>query len=90
MGKNWLKFMSVWLVCLFFFFAYRQWMAWIILISVSFLPLLSLAMSLPAMLMARPVLDMPGTVMAGTDTPLELTMKSLLPAPVWQDRKSVV
>ena len=86
MGKNWLKFMSVWLVCLFFFFAYRQWMAWIILISVSFLPLLSLVMSLPAMLMARPVLDMPGAVMAGTDTPLELTMKSLLPAPVWKAR----
>jgi hypothetical protein len=86
MGKNWLKFGSVWLVCLFFYFAYRQWMAWFILMSVSFLPLLSLVVSLPAMLLARPVLQMPAAVMAGTVTPLELTMQGPLPAPVWQAR----
>ena len=86
MGKNWLKFVSVWLVSVFFYFAYRQWMAWIILMSVSFLPLVSLTVSLPSMLMARPRLRMPEAVMAGTDTPLELTMQCPLPAPVWQAR----
>lgn len=86
MGKSWLKFVSVWLVCLFFYFAYRQWMAWMILVSVSCLPLLSLVVSLPAMLLARPVLELPESVLAGTATPLQLTVKGPLPAPVWRAR----
>ena len=44
MVKRWLRYLAVWISCLIFYFAYRQWMAWIILMSVSLLPLLSLAL----------------------------------------------
>lgn len=83
---RWLRYFAVWLVSLIFYFAYRQWMAWIVLMSVSLLPLLSLAVSLPAMLLCRLELTMPQSVSAGSVTPLDLQLKCPLPLPVWQVR----
>lgn len=86
MLKRWLRYLAVWAVCLVFYFAYRQWMAWIVLMSVSLLPLLSLAVSLPAMLLSRFTLSMPKGVAAGTVTPMDIRLECPLPPPVWQVR----
>ena len=86
MGKRWLRYLAVWAVCLIFFFAYRKWMAWILLMSVSLLPLLSLAVSLPAMLLSRLTLSLPNSVAAGTITPMDIRLQCPLPTPVWQVR----
>ncbi len=86
MVVRWFRYLAVWLVSLTFYFAYRQWMAWIVLLSVSFLPLLSLAVSLPAMLLSRLKLTMPKAVTAGSVTPLELQLECPLPPPIWRVR----
>ncbi len=86
MIKNWLRLFVVWVICLVFYFAYRQWMAWVVLMSVSLLPLLSLAVSLPAMLLARMKLELPDAVVMGVSVPLALSLDCPLPPPVWKVR----
>ena len=83
MVKRWLRYLAVWISCLIFYFAYRQWMAWIILMSVSLLPLLSLALSLPAMLLSRVTMSLPETVAIGTQVPLDIRLECPLPPPQW-------
>jgi uncharacterized protein (DUF58 family) len=84
MVKRWAYYLAVLAGCLIFYFAYRQWMAWIVLIGVALLPLLSLALSLPAMLWARWRLDMPEAVTQGAELPLNLWLDCPLPPPRWQ------
>lgn len=84
MVKRWLQYLAVWTVCLVFYFAYRQWMAWIVLMSVSLLPLLSLAVSLPAMLLSRFTLSLPDAVVVGSITPLDIRLECPLPPPIWR------
>lgn len=84
--KRWLRYFAVWVACLVFYFAYRQWMAWVVLLSVSLLPLLSLAVSLPAMLLGRIELSLPNAVAMGTSAPLDIRLECPLPPPVWQVR----
>ncbi len=86
MGKRWLRYLAVWTVCLVFYFAYRQWLAWIVLMSASLLPLLSLAVSLPAMLLSRVELSLPDAVAVGTPTPMDIRLQCPLPPPVWQTK----
>ena len=89
MMKRWLRYVLIWVSCLVFYFAYRQWMAWVVLLSVSLLPLLSLAVSLPAMLLARMRLSLPKVVVAGTALPLDIGLDCPLPLPVWKVRIEV-
>lgn len=86
MIKRWLHYAAVWTLCLFFYFAYRQWLAWVVLLSVSLLPLLSLAVSLPAMLLSRITLSMPHAAVAGAVVPLDIRLECPLPCPVWSVR----
>lgn len=86
MGKHWLRYLAVWLVSLIFFFAYRQWLAWVVLMSISLLPLLSFAVSLPAMLLSRLELTMPESVTMGQIAPLQLSLRCPLPLPLWTVR----
>jgi uncharacterized protein (DUF58 family) len=86
MVKRWLRYLAVWISCLIFYFAYRQWMAWIILMSVSLLPLLSLALSLPAMLLSRVTMSLPETVAIGTQVPLDIRLECPLPPPQWSGK----
>ena len=86
MGKRWLQYLAVWALCLVFFFAYREWMAWIVLMSVSLLPLLSLAVSLPAMVLSRLTVSLPETVAIGTVTPMDIRLECPLPPPLWRVR----
>ena len=84
--KRWLEYGAVWIVCLIVYIASRQWMAWMILLSVSLLPLLSLVVSLPMMLLSRLQVSVPDVVAAGAEVPLEIRLESPLPAPVWSLR----
>ncbi len=86
MVKRWLQYLAALVCCQIFFFAYRQWLSWILLLAVAFLPVLSLLVSLPAMLTARARLSLPACVTAGTRTTMGLTARAVLPMPQWQAR----
>ncbi len=72
-----------------FFYAYRQWFAWLVLVAVLCLPVFSLLVSLPAMLTARLVIRAPKTMTAGTEGELELRCRCRLPVPLWKCRVSL-
>lgn len=67
--------------CLLFFMLYREWLSWIVLLTVVILPFLSLVLSLPAMRSVTVRLRCPETVRKGMPvrTALEVTCK--YPAP---------
>lgn len=64
-----------------FFFAYRQWFAWVVLLWLVGLPLLSLAVSLPVMLRAQVRLNCPSQVQMGELAVPELSVQCRLPLP---------
>lgn len=86
MLKRWILFIAAFAGCLSFYIIYRQWMAWLLLVGVSALPLLSLLLSLPAMLMARFALNMPNEVKRGEALPLGVRLICPLPLPMWEIR----
>ena len=86
MLKRWMLYLAVWVGCLIFYYAYGQWLGWVLLAAVSVLPVCSLVLSLPVMLTARLQLRMPAAVSAGDLTALELTLRSVLPHPDWKVR----
>lgn len=86
MIKRWICYLAVLTGCLVFYLAYRQWMAWVLLTGVAFLPLLSLVLSLPAMLTARLRCQMPDAVAQGDQVQLNVRLEGLFPPPRWQVR----
>lgn len=66
---------------LVFYFVYQQWLSWILFLVVVFLPLLSLALSLPAMLTARVNLRCPGVTRVGVPTRIAWDVQCRFPAP---------
>ena len=89
MLRRWIRYGAAWTVCLIFFLAHRQWMAWVVLLGISCLPLFSLAVSLPAMLLARITLSVPRGMTQGTLARLQVGLKCPLPAPLWKVRIQV-
>lgn len=67
--------------CLVFYVFYRQWMAAVILLTVLFLPLFSLLVSLPAMITVRVKLRCPETVQLGEPAEVKLLAESKFPQP---------
>lgn len=86
MVKRWFRYLAALAVCLIFYFVYRQWMAWVLLVGISLLPFLSLLLSLPAMLLARFRLDMPDAVTKDAVTPMGIRLECPLPLPMWRIR----
>lgn len=86
MGKHWLSYGAVWCCCLLFYLFYREWFSWILLLAISGLPWLSLLLSLPAMLTAYVLVQMPQTVAMGAYVPTNLVAVSKLPLPQWRCR----
>ena len=72
-----------------FFFAYRQWFAWVLLLWMLGLPLLSLVLSLPVMLRAQVRLNCPSQVQMGQQAVPELSVSSRLPLPPVRYRMQV-
>lgn len=73
-----------------FYFAYQQWLAWILLLVILLLPLFSLVLSLPAMLTVRAVLRCPGITRIGVPTRTAIQVSCKLPAPPVDCRIRVV
>ena len=77
--------------CLGFYIAYGQWLSWLLLMAVTFLPFLSLLLSLPAMLLLRARFSIPCTVELGERIPLQPELKCPFPYPLvsWHYRVSM-
>lgn len=66
---------------LVFYVAYQEWFSWILLLLVLLLPLLSLGLSLPAMLTVGAQLYCPGETRVGVPTRTALRISCRFPAP---------
>lgn len=79
-GRRFL-YLTVLAGCLGFYYAYREWFAWFLLVGAFFLPLLCLIISLPAMLKVQVRLHMPGEVPIGSEALVRLESACSLPTP---------
>lgn len=84
MIRRWFLYLSALIGCLVFYIAYQQWVAWIVLLSVLALPLLSLLLSLPAWFTCRVREQMPRAVTVGTPMVMQVTVASSLPTPPYK------
>lgn len=66
---------------LVFYWAYREWLSWLILVLLLALPWFSLLVSLPAMLTGRGSIRAPRAVKMGTDAEVRWTGHSRFPLP---------
>lgn len=64
-----------------FYLLYRQWFSWLLLLGILWLPVLSLALSLPAMLTVKAVLRCPEKVRTGIPAKSALTLSCRFPHP---------
>ncbi|MGM9589591.1 MAG: DUF58 domain-containing protein [Faecousia sp.] len=81
MAARRLLYLAVLGLCLVFYIAYGQWLAWLILLTVLGLPWFSLLLSLPAMLRFRASPAGPNTLDMGTSGELWLMGSCSLPMP---------
>ncbi len=86
MVKRWLLYLAVVTGCTVFYGAYRQWLAWLALLGVAFVPIFSLLVSLPAMRRLAIVSRCPAWLTAGQEQALRLGTKCPLPAPEYRYR----
>ena len=78
---HWLLYLGAVAGCTAFFIAYQQWFSWFAFMGVLFLPVLSLLVSLPGMLLFRLKGAQSVPVSVGTHIPAMFEAKSWLPAP---------
>ena len=85
-GRRTIYFLTL-VGCVIFYGAYQQWVSWFALLAVLLLPLFSLVVSLPAMLLARLQIDNPRAIYLGQRQELVLLYGSrFLPTPPWRCR----
>ncbi len=89
MKKHWICYALAWTGCVVFFLCYQMWFAWLTLVAVTVLPVLSLLLSLPVMLSARLQLVLPAAVDRGTPVSAKLVVSSTLPLPQWSAKLAV-
>lgn len=75
--------------CLVFYWAYREWLSWVLLMVTLGLPWVSLVLSLPAMLLCRVELRCPNAVTAGDRVPVAYAAAGLFPPPAIKGRVRV-
>lgn len=79
-------YLLAWGSCVVFFYAYRLWFSWFLLILMLALPVFSLLCSLPAMLTAKLELEASAPVIVGTRRVLRLRCESRFPVAAWRCR----
>jgi len=84
-----ITFLILLLLAFVFAIAYQEWLAWFLLVALAALPLFSLLVSLPALLLARFRLEIPHAVTLGQPLDAHVRCKCPVPAPVWQYRLQV-
>lgn len=67
--------------CIVLFWAYREWLSWLLMVIVVFLPWLSLLVSLPAMLSIRVAVSCPEVLLMGGQTAAVFKGSCVLPQP---------
>lgn len=77
-------YLAAWSGCLIFYYAYREWLAWFLLVAVTCLPPLSLLLSLPAMLTAKLELSVPESCNVGDEVYIQCHLKSHLRIAMWR------
>lgn len=68
------------------FWLHREWLSWMVLLAVVFLPWLSFLVSLPAMLLFRVGVDCPGQVQRGASVRVHLNGHCRLPVPPFRGK----
>ena len=86
MVKRWLIYLAALGGCFGFYFAYREWFSYILLLTVVQLPWLSLLVSLPVMLTAKLHVELPPALLKGTYSVVRMSLRSFLPLPRWRLR----
>jgi len=67
--------------CLILYMAYREWLAWLLLLAVLWLPVFSFAVTLPAIALLQLRLDTPGIIRLGESCTLSVQSRCDLPCP---------
>lgn len=86
MVRRWCFYLALVLGCLMLNIAYQGWLAWVLLTALLWFPVLSLLLSLPAMLTLRVKVDMGRAVPMGTKAALRLKASCLFPMPQYRCR----
>ena len=86
MIRRWCFFLTLVLGCVTLDVFYQGWLAWLLLMALVFLPVLSLIVSLPAMLTARVKVDVGGWMVMGTKAALRVKASCLFPMPSYRCR----
>jgi uncharacterized protein (DUF58 family) len=86
MVKRWLQYLAALACCLVFYFSYREWFSYILLLAVLALPWLSLLLSLPAIFTIRVRLHLPDSLPVGFHSPVRIGAVSPFPLPQWRAR----
>lgn len=81
MVKRWLLYAAISLGCIVFYLAYQQWLSWLMLQCVLWLPVVSLLVSLPAMLLCRAELRCANAVCVGAEETVRIQVHCALPRP---------
>ena len=67
--------------CLILYMAYREWLAWLLLLAVLWLPVFSFAVTLPAIALLQLRLDTPGSICLGESCTLSAHPRCTFPCP---------
>lgn len=89
MVKRWLSFLAVWLCCLIFFYAYRQWAAVLLFGSITLLPAVALFLSRKAIRSSKLRLDLPTAVNQGDKAIFDVGISCEGPHPDWRIRAAM-
>lgn len=81
MAQRRILYLTVLVACGVFYWAYREWLSWFLLMGVVFLPWLSLLLSLPAMLSCRASVQCPTHLDMGQEATVAFCGICALPAP---------
>ena len=81
MAERRLIYLATLVGCLLFYWAYREWLNWVFLMVTLGFPWVSLALSLPAMLLCRVELRCPNAVTAGDSVKVSCVASCLFPVP---------
>lgn len=89
MVRRWCLFLALLLGCLILNVAYQGWLAWLLLMALLWMPVLSLIVSLPAMLTVRVKPECGGAVSMGGNVVQDVKASSIFPMPRYRCRVRV-
>lgn len=89
MVKRWLVYLAVTISAVVLYFAYQQWLAWLILVGIICLPVAGLLLSLPAMLALKLSVNCLRWITVGGRTRVDLNTNCFMPSPPVKGKVSI-